>query len=354
MIALIGTPFGIFPGRVDRRALRRGRGEARVGVRGLWRRFLSRSAASTALPCQSRHSAGGSSVMPSHHTPPSGVSATLVKIVFFAKRRHRVRIGLDRRARRHAEEAGLGIDRAQPAVRVGLDPGDVVAHRPDLPAPFEAGGRNQHRKIGLAAGARKRRGHVGLLALRILDAEDQHVLGHPAFVARDVRGDAQREALLAQQRVAAVARAVRPDLARLRKVHDVFLFVARPGHVLLAPARAARRRCACTARRACVLVDLLEHRQADARHDPHVDHDVRRVGQLHADLRHRRADRTHAERQHVHRAAAHAAVEKLLQLLAHLKRIDPVVGGAGACPSTSEQMKVRSSTRATSLASERA
>src|SRR4029079_14773587 len=36
------------------------------------------------LPCQSRHSARGSSVMPSHHTPPSGVSATLVKILFFA------------------------------------------------------------------------------------------------------------------------------------------------------------------------------------------------------------------------------------------------------------------------------
>src|SRR6266480_4167842 len=31
-----------------------------------------------------RHSAGGSSVMPSHHTPPSGVSATLVKIEFVA------------------------------------------------------------------------------------------------------------------------------------------------------------------------------------------------------------------------------------------------------------------------------
>src|SRR5438067_11721016 len=36
------------------------------------------------LPCQSMHSAGGSSVMPSHHTPPSGVSATFVKIEFFA------------------------------------------------------------------------------------------------------------------------------------------------------------------------------------------------------------------------------------------------------------------------------
>src|SRR6202050_4854121 len=36
------------------------------------------------LPRQSRHSAGGSSVMPSHHTPPSGVSAVLVKIVLRA------------------------------------------------------------------------------------------------------------------------------------------------------------------------------------------------------------------------------------------------------------------------------
>src|SRR5690348_14722409 len=35
-------------------------------------------------PFQSRHSAGGASVMPSHHTPPSGVSATFVKMEFFA------------------------------------------------------------------------------------------------------------------------------------------------------------------------------------------------------------------------------------------------------------------------------
>src|SRR4029078_8126116 len=36
------------------------------------------------LPCQSRHSAGGSSVMPSHQTPPSGVSATFVKMLLLA------------------------------------------------------------------------------------------------------------------------------------------------------------------------------------------------------------------------------------------------------------------------------
>src|SRR5271168_2529785 len=36
------------------------------------------------LPRQSISCAGGVSVMPSHQTPPSGVSATLVKIVFLA------------------------------------------------------------------------------------------------------------------------------------------------------------------------------------------------------------------------------------------------------------------------------
>src|ERR1700760_3923639 len=37
------------------------------------------------FPCQSIRRAGGFSVIPSHHTPPSGVNATLVKIVFFAR-----------------------------------------------------------------------------------------------------------------------------------------------------------------------------------------------------------------------------------------------------------------------------
>src|SRR5437868_980672 len=32
-------------------------------------------------PCQSRHWAGGSAVLPSHHTSPLGKSATLVKMV---------------------------------------------------------------------------------------------------------------------------------------------------------------------------------------------------------------------------------------------------------------------------------
>src|SRR5258708_24245254 len=36
------------------------------------------------LPCQSINRAGGFSVIPSHHTPPSSVKATLVNMVFLA------------------------------------------------------------------------------------------------------------------------------------------------------------------------------------------------------------------------------------------------------------------------------
>src|SRR5437667_9689667 len=80
MIALIGTPFGFsqsgsIVGHCEAGAVKRALGCAAfapvcLAIPGVH-----------LLPCQSRHSAGGSSVMPSHHTPPSGVSATLVKIV---------------------------------------------------------------------------------------------------------------------------------------------------------------------------------------------------------------------------------------------------------------------------------
>ena len=56
---------------------------------------------------------------------------------------------------------------------------------------------------------------------------------------------------------------------------------------------------------------------------------------------------------HIHRAAAHAAVEEAFDRLAHLGRGDPVVVGP-AFSSRSQQMNVRSSTRATSDGSERA
>src|SRR6185437_6783601 len=95
--------------------------------------------------------------------------------------------------------------------------------------------RHQHREIGLAASRRERRRDISLLALRTLDAEDEHVLGEPALLTAEDRGDAQREAFLAEQRVAAITRAVRDDRVLFRELDDVFVLrIARPGHVLLA------------------------------------------------------------------------------------------------------------------------
>src|SRR4030095_5352320 len=109
----------------------------------------------------------------------------------------------------------------------------AVSHGPDLPA-FETCGRNQHRKICFAAGAGKGCSDVSLLALRIFYADDEHMLGHPAFITGDVRSDAQRETFLAEQCVPTVAGTVRPDLANLRKMNDVLFVVARPGNILFA------------------------------------------------------------------------------------------------------------------------
>src|SRR6185436_10664256 len=83
MIALIGTPFGFsqsgsIVGHCDAGAVKRALGWAALAP-------VSLAISGVHLfPCQSVHSAGGSSVMPSHQTPPSGVRATLVKIEFLA------------------------------------------------------------------------------------------------------------------------------------------------------------------------------------------------------------------------------------------------------------------------------
>src|SRR5512134_2243879 len=83
MIALMGTPFGFsqsgsMVGHCEAGAVKRA-----FGCAALAPVVLAISGVHL-LPCQSVHSAGGSSVIPSHQTPPSGVSATFVKIEFVA------------------------------------------------------------------------------------------------------------------------------------------------------------------------------------------------------------------------------------------------------------------------------
>ena len=80
MMALMGTPSGdsqsgSMVGHCEAGAVKRPLGCAAVVP------FFLPIAGVQCSPRQSRHSAGGLSVMPSHHTPPSGVRATLVKMV---------------------------------------------------------------------------------------------------------------------------------------------------------------------------------------------------------------------------------------------------------------------------------
>src|ERR1700722_6349035 len=84
MIALMGTPSGSshagsMVGHCEAGAVKRELGWAALAPVSLAICGVHR------LPFQSVHSAGGSSVMPSHHTPPSGVSAVLVKIELRAR-----------------------------------------------------------------------------------------------------------------------------------------------------------------------------------------------------------------------------------------------------------------------------
>src|SRR5262249_47400046 len=117
--------------------------------------------------------------------------------------------------------------------------------------------------------------------------------------------------------------------AALGKVHDVLFLVAGPGNIFLSFSQWRTYAVNTGHHPAEIFVNQLEYIDADSRHDAHAHDDIRRIGQLYADLRHRRSDRPHTEGEHVHGASAHCAVEHLLQLAAHDVRVFPVVRRAG-------------------------
>jgi hypothetical protein len=151
------------------------------------------------------------------------------------------------------------------------------------------------------------------LAPRVLDADDQHVLGEPSLVARLPARDPERMALLAQERIAAVARAEALDLERLGKMHD------EPAIRVELPDRVQALHEVAFAR------DAPQGSVAHSRHELHVGCDISAVGDLDAAARVGRVEGTHAVRDHVHRAPAHAALEKRVELASRLGRRHPVV-----------------------------
>ena len=254
------------------------------------------------FPCQSMTWSGGCA---GHSLPPDvavvGLGAVGEDRVAL-DRRHRVRVRL---------VAVFGATPKKPAS------GFTARRRPSSPNFIQAMSspdgldrpvgqrRDQHRQVGLAAGRGERPADVLDLSLGRGELEDQHVLGEPALVAGHRGGDSQREALLAEQRVPAVPRAERPDLAALRVVDDVLVVgVAGPRHVLLAVVQRSAERVDAGDELA-VLCEHLKRRCPHPGHDPHRDRDIGRVGELHADVGDRGAEWAHREGDDVHGAPAH-------------------------------------------------
>ena len=168
-MALIGTPFGFsqagsMVGHCDAGAVKRAFGCAAFAPV-----FLPISGVQ-GLPCQSIHSAGGSSVMPSHHTPPSGVSADIGEDRVLRERSHGVRIRLLGRSRSHTEEACLRIDGAKLPVGSGLihaiSSPTVLTFQPSI-RRAESSWPN----LSFRTRWEKQR-DVSLFALRIFDADE--------------------------------------------------------------------------------------------------------------------------------------------------------------------------------------
>ena len=154
------------------------------------------------------------------------------------------------------------------------------------------------------------------------------MLGEPTGIASHHRGDAQCEALLAEQRVAAVARTERPNVAGLGEVNDVLVVrVARPRRIDVAGCEWGANRV--HAWHPIAVAECVECALAHTGHDAHVGGYVGGVAELHANVCNRRAERTHAERHHIHGAALHRAGEQRGHLDAHFGRVAPVVVGAG-------------------------
>ncbi len=103
-------------------------------------------------------------------------------------------------------------------------------------------------------------------------------------------------------------------------------FVSLHGHEnVLLPALERRADAVHARHEVAVLAEHVERAGAHARHDPHRNGDVGRVGELDADVGDRGAERAHRERHDVQRAPAHAALEQAAERLAHLGRVLPVV-----------------------------
>ena len=217
---------------------------------------------------------------------------------------HGVGIGFLIRARNHTKITVLRIDRPKPAIFSGLHPGDVIPDGCDFPS-LVRGRRNHHGEVRLAAGGGKRRSHVGLSSLGILNTQDQHVLRQPSLVTTEKGSDAQGEAFLSKEGVAPVSRTDRNDLVDLGKVADVSALWIAVEHTMGATVELLG------------ISQMIPGDLPHPGHDPHVQHNIDGVGQLNANLGQWGSRWSHEIRNDKKRPALHGSLEESTEFLAH-------------------------------------
>ena len=208
----------------------------------------------------------------------------------------------------------LGVNSPKSAVLTYTKPSNIVAYAPNLVALLAVNfRRNEHSKVGLTASGGECSGDVFLFAVRILYAENEHVLSHPALLASQVGSNTKRKALLAQETVSAVTGVYGPDGVVLGEVADVTVFLVNVSLGVKALDEVS------------ALAQSLQYIIAYAGHDQHVQHHVDRVGQLNAILGKGRSNDAHGVGDYVHGTALHGAGIELGELCVALLGVHPVI-----------------------------
>jgi hypothetical protein len=235
-------------------------------------------------------SGGGSGVMPSHHTSPSGVRATLVKMV------------LDLIV---AIAVGLDFSDVPGATPKNPASGLIACSRPSGPGRIHAMssptvvtvhasqplGGNSIARLVLPQALGNARCDIALLAFGTLESQDQHVLGHPALhPAPSPRRSAARNTSCPGARCRRI-RFRRTKSARSSGKCTMYFSSALQGHATSRSPGRQRLPDRMNAGDELSIAQHFERPAAHAGHDPHVDDDVGRIGEFNADVRQRRAQR---------------------------------------------------------------
>ncbi len=205
--------------------------------------------------------------------PPNSVVSSVVNNVgedgALLGRDESVGVGLHVGTGSNTEETVLGVCCPESAVVADADPSDIVAHAPYLVALAGVNlRRDKHCEVGLTASGGECGANIFCFAVRIFNAENEHMLCHPTLFASEVGCDTECEALLSEKHVSAVARVDRPDCVVLGEVADVSVFLG--------------KLCSCVESldKVGAVAEVIEHVETYACHNEHIEYNVDGVCKL--------------------------------------------------------------------------